>query len=354
MIKILGFVSQMGKFTCIIFSMNLYLYTGKDIYRMESSLNLLLEKNHIDTDYTVHIDGSNPKTFRMDRVLMECDTMTLFEEGKKAVVLVNPFFLKAETKTSSDKKSREYRERENRMNLLQSYLKQPNPSTVLIFECHGYNADTRKSEYKLLDKYGCETVQFEVMDEESFRKYAMRELKKSGFVLENDAMEELLARTGTDTLLFQNAMTKFDLYGEKNLTCKDIRHLVSLNPEINIFNLTSGFMKKDLSMALSTMNEMLNAGYDYPALISLLSKRLRMIYNVRSLYESGMDNEQIAFRMKQKKGYVWYVLKDSSEYSAKKLLALLNELAELDQKIKLGTVQPRFGFEQFLIRNGKR
>lgn len=345
--------------------MNLYVYAGKDTYRLESSLNSLLEKNRIDRDHTITFDASDRRNFRMDRVLMECDTLSLFDEGKKAVIVKNPFFLNSDTseatkvnKTDSPtvkkRKEKEKAEKETRLSMLESYLKQPSPSTILIFACFGFNADTRKADYKLLESYHCEKVVCDSMDEEAYRPYALKQLKQAGFTLSNDGFEELLCRTGTDTLLLHNAIEKFDLYGKKELDLNDVKHLVSLNPEINIFDLTSGFMKKDLGLAIETMNEMISAGYDYMALISLLSKRIRVIYNMRKLYESGMDNEQIAFRMKQKKGYVWYVLKDSKDYTSASLLRLLNELADMDQKIKQGSVQPSLSFEQFLIRNGKR
>lgn len=345
--------------------MNLYVYAGKDTYRLESSLNALLEKNRIDKDHTVTFDASDRRNFRMDRVLMECDTLSLFDEGKKAVIVKNPFFLSSETSEAGKvnkndspavkkRKEKEKAEKDSRLNMLESYLKQPNPGTLLIFECCGFNADTRKADYKLLENYHCEKVVCDSMDEEAFRSYTLKEVNKAGFTLSDDAFQELLARTGTDTLLLHNALVKFDLYGKNNLDLNDVRHLVSLNPEINIFDLTSGFMKKDLGLAMETMNEMISAGYDYMALISLLSKRIRVIYNMRRLYETGMDNEQIAFRMKQKKGYVWYVLKDSKDYTSSQLLRLLKELADMDQGIKQGNIQPSLAFEQFLIRNGKR
>lgn len=345
--------------------MNLYVYAGKDTYRLQSSLNSLLEKNRIDRDHTVTFDAADRRSFRMDRVLMECDTFSLFDDGKKAVIVKNPFFLssesseagkvnKADSPAVKKRKEKEKAERDSRLAMLESYLKQPNPSCLLIFECCGYNADTRKADYKLLENYNCEKIVCDTMDEESFRPYALKELKKAGFSLSDSAFTELLSRTGTDTQLLHNALEKFDLYGKKELDLNDVKHLVSLNPEINIFDLTSGFMKKDLGLAIETMNEMINAGYDYMALISLLSKRIRVIYNMRRLYETGMNNEQIAFRMKQKKGYVWYVLKDSKDYTSSQLLHLLKELADMDQGIKQGILQPGPAFEQFLIRNGKR
>ena len=76
--------------------MNLYVYAGKDLYRQEKALEKLLEKYQIDQDRRVVVDASDRRTFRMEKVLMECDTLSLFDEGKKAVIVRNPFFLNSE------------------------------------------------------------------------------------------------------------------------------------------------------------------------------------------------------------------------------------------------------------------
>ena len=177
-------------------------------------------------------------------------------------------------------------------------------------------------------------------------------LKDAGIEMDDRAFKMLLERCGTDTLLFHHALVRFDLYGKKELDVNDIRHLVPLNPNINVFNLTSGFTSGDLGLAMDTANEMLASGYDYMALISMITKRLRVMYNVRHLSESGLDHQTIANRLHQKKGYVYFVYKDSSRFTSKKLLSLLSQLAQLDQGIKQGKINPRYGFEQFMIRNG--
>ena len=343
--------------------MNLYVYAGKDLYRQETALKKLLQKHGIDQDRTVVIDASDRKTFRMERVLMECDTLSLFDEGKKAVIVRNPFFLNAESSeggkvSKSDsaavkkRKENEQAAKERRLSMLENYLKNPSMDSLLIFECHGFQADTRKADYKLLQKYGCEMVLFDTMDEQAFIPYAKKGLKDAGVELDDRAFKMLLERCGTDTLLFHHALVRFDLYGKKELDVNDIRHLVPLNPNINVFNLTSGFTSGDLGLAMDTANEMLASGYDYMALISMITKRLRVMYNVRHLSESGLDHQTIANRLHQKKGYVYFVYKDSSRFTSKKLLSLLNQLAQLDQGIKQGKINPRYGFEQFMIRNG--
>ena len=220
--------------------------------------------------------------------------------------------------------------------------------------CHGYHADTRKKDFKLLNSYHAISVNFKKMDEKEFEDYVDRILKEKKYELSPQAHAELMERISGDTMLFHAAIEKLDLYGQQQLDLDAIQHLVSLNSEVNIFHLTSSFTKGDLAGCMQAVQEMLLANYDYTVMISMLAKRLRSIYNMRLLHEDGYSNEQIATRMHVKSGYVYYVLKDSSGIMSKDVLNYLNQLANIDQGIKAGTLDPANSFTNFLIKNGKR
>ena len=346
--------------------MNVYVYSGKDLYRMESNLHSFLKDHEISKDNVHWIDGSDVKNFRMESVLMECDTLSLFEEdAKKAVIVKNPFFLNASAKEEgkilkSDsasvqkRKKKELALKEARLSLLEQYLKQPDKNTQLIFYCHGFDADSRKKDYKLLEEYRAVFLSFNVMREKEFNAYADQEIRKAGFRLDPDARRELLARVSMDTLQLHNALEKMKLYGEKNLCLNDIRHLVSLNPEINVFALASCFIKGDMAGAIAARDEMLNANYDYMALIAMIASRLKALYNMKKLEERGMREEDIAIRLHANKWAVHFGLQDCRSLNSDQMLKLLKELADLDQGIKAGTIQPKDGFDAYLLKNGKR
>ena len=93
----------------------------------------------------------------------------------------------------------------------------------------------------------------------------------------------------------------------------------------------------------------------YPVFMMLmLAGRLRALYTMKKMYEKGMSEADIAMRLSQKPYAVKKGLESTRSLSAKKLLDYLNQLAELDQGIKSGQIDPKDGFEQFVLRNGKR
>lgn len=345
--------------------MNLYIYAGEDTFRLEQSLKNRLKKYNIDNNHIVTIDASDKRTFQIEQVLMECDTFSLFDEDKKAVIVKNPFFLSSTSKEAEKvlktdspaikkRKENEAKKKESRLQSLETYLKHPNPNTILIFACFGYQADSRKKDFKLLQQYGSEYIPFQKMDDSEFTQYVDTQLKTHGFQLTKQAKHELLQRVNMDTTLLHAALSKMDLYNQSNLELVDIQHLVSLNSDVNIFALTSSFGQGDITGCMQAYQDMLQANYDYTTMIALLSKRLRVLYNMHLLYEAGYSNDSIATRMHVKSGYVYYALKDSSTMQARDILTYLNQLASIEQGIKQGTLDPKNSFEDFLIKNGKR
>lgn len=346
--------------------MSVYLYSGKDIYRMEKNLNELLNKNEIDREHTVSFDGSDKKNFRLDSALMECGSFSLFDEdNKKAVIVKNPFFLtksgketekvlKTDSASVKKRKEKEAEKKEGNLVLLENYLKDASKDTFLIFYCDAFDADSRKKEYKLLQKYDVKIMNFAQMNDRDFEAYLNEQIIKKGYHLTNEAKKELKDRVDIDTMKLHNALEKMDLYGEKDLNEEDIKHIVPMNSTVNAFKISSMFIQGNLSETLKAKDEMLSFNYDYNAMMLMIAGRLRSLYNMKHLYEHGLDESDIAVRLHANPWAVKFGLQDCRGLKSAVLLSYLNQLAELDQNIKAGLIDPKDGFEQFLLRNGKR
>ena len=333
--------------------MTVYLLSGKDMYRQEERLATLLKEFSIGKDYVTTFDASNAKAFRFDEALVACYTFSLFDDSaKKAIVIKEPYFLRSASKTSKKESEKQEAEKEQRLKSLEAYLKNPNPNTLLVFYCHTFSADTRKKEYKLLTTYDARIVKFELMKPWEFEKYVDDKLKENKYKLTRDARIELLERVGSDTLKFHNALVKIDLYGKKELNLEDIIHIIPINADLNIFRMSNAFIARDLSSTLLAVDEMLQARYDYVAMIAMLASKLRSLYNIKKLYERGLSDSMIATRLHADDWAIKKGLESCYHLQSKTLLRYLEELATLEQGIKAGRIEPKNGFEQFLLKNG--
>ena len=334
--------------------MNVYILSGKDIYRVEENLRHILSNHGIDKEHTSVFDASDKKGFRFDMAIMECDSYSLFDESAKAVIIRNPFFLNAAKASETSAKKKTDKDAEMRISILEQYLKKPSPTSVLIFCCIGFEADSRRKEYKLLQKHSAQIIRLQKMKKWEFENYTDKQLSLHQLRLSRDARNELLSRVDTDTLLLHNAIDKMVLYGQKNLDLNDIQHLVSLNPETNVFQMSNAFIRGDFAEVIRARDEMLANNYDYPSLIMMLAGRLRAYYNYKLLYERGLSVPEIAVRLHANEYAVKISIETADRIRSRDLLNWLDELAELDQNIKAGKAEPGNGFEMFLLRNGKR
>ena len=285
--------------------------------------------------------------------MVACDTFSLFDDSaKKAIIIKEPYFLRAASKTSKKESEKQEVEKEQRLKSLEVYLKNPNPNTLLVFYCHTFSVDTRKKEYKLLTTYDARIVKFELMKPWEFEKYVDDKLKENKYKLTRDARIELLERVSNDTLKFHNAIVKIDLYGKKELNLEDIIHIVPMNADLNIFRMSNAFIARDLSSTLLAVDEMLQARYDYVAMIAMLASKLRSLYNIKKLYERGLSDSMIATRLHADDWAIKKGLESCYHLQSKTLLRYLEELATLEQGIKAGRIEPKNGFEQFLLKKG--
>lgn len=346
--------------------MSVFLYSGKDLYRMQKNFNELLAKNEIDHDHVIVFDGADKKNFRLEAALMECGSYSLFDEdNRKAVIIKNAYFLtrsgrdtekiqKTDTSAAKSRKEKEAAKKEGDFALLENYLKSADTNTMLVFYFDGSEADSRKKEYKLLQKYGVKIMLFAQMNERDFDLYLTEQLKKNGFHLTEQARTELKQRVDIDTMKLHNAFEKMELYGEKELNEEDIKHIVPMNSTVNAFKIASAFIQGNLAETVKARDEMLTFNYDYNSMIAMIAARLRSLYNMKHLYENGLNEENIAVRLHANPWAVKFGLQDCYGLKADTILSYLNELAVLDQGIKAGLIEPKDGFDTFLLRNGKR
>ena len=88
---------------------------------------------------------------------------------------------------------------------------------------------------------------------------------------------------------------------------------------------------------------------DAASLIPVIAAQIRLLFQVKRLYNKGKTNDEIAKILEFKSVYrVKYLLSDSYYYSEKDLLKYLSHLADLDKNIKLGLADPKVSLELFI------
>ena len=323
--------------------------SGKDMYRLNKKYQSLLDEYNIQKADLSIFDGSDKKHFSLENALLECGTVSLFEEdNNRCVVIKNPYFLDPSHKTSkSDEK-----EKDLRVKLLKTYLDEPNDNTLLIFICDEFDADKRKAEYKLFNEKNSKIFQFDVMKSWEFEKYAKDVIKDCGLNISNDAIYEIIHRVNNNSFMLHKELDKLLLYGKKDLDIDDIKNLVTLNPDLNIFEICNAFIAGDINRTLVSYNEMKQANYDEEAIFYMLASRLRAFYEAKRLQENGLSEYEITNRLHANAYAIKKSLENTFATSSKQILSYLHDLALIDQDVKLGKRNMKDALEMFLLKNG--
>ena len=341
--------------------MNTYLIHGKDIYRQELVLADILRKNRITKDHVTVIDASDKKTFRIEEVLVACDSISLFsDEGMRAVIVDRPYYLnaavkyaeavkKGDTPAVKSRKEKELKDRDYRLSILKQYLRSPNPDVILVFCCRDYTADSRKKDYKLLKEMNVTIVEEKKLNRQEFRQFAEDILKKNRISLTPDAMQELLIRVEQDTMRLKNAVDSLVLYGEDHIDLNAVRHLVPVSQDIQLYALGDAFLKGNIGEVLRIKEELSVRNIQISTMVTSMAGSLRRFYHMKRMEENYFDIETIAAKLNLMDWLVRNQLRDC-RIPSKKILKWLNELAELDQGIKAGLItDPDHAFELWII-----
>lgn len=320
--------------------MNILLY-GNERYLLNQKLKSILERElgSMDLMNLAYYDAL-VQPFSMHAILEDADTLPFFAE-KKVIVIKNAIFL---TKGHSLDKQ-EHSE-------LMNYLAQDNQSSVLIFMHDNDNLDTTKPLVKALMN-NAEIIRVKKLEPYEFRKVLIDLLKSRNIQMDAQAFEILLLRLDDNLSNAHQELEKLELYHQK-LKVEDIEALVSRPLDNEVFHLVNAILDHDLKKAFSIWNDMMVLNMEPLSFVGLIASQLRLMYQVSSLQSEGFHREDMINLLSVSNptinvSRVNRVLQLAKNTNPKRLLEILNHLALLDQKSKMGLVDKKFGFELFLI-----
>lgn len=317
-----------------------YLLHGTESYRLKKKLEELVLVNDSNNQgmNTFYYDVS-ANDFSWKNVLEEAWMIPFFGE-KKTMVLQNPLFL-----TGSGSLN------EKDAVLLEQYLNQSCPSTDIIFYGDMEQLDQRKKITKLIQKT-CRVFTMQRMEEREFHSYVVQMLKVNQVTLNQEALQELMDRLPLDMEVLHHELEKLVLFGKK-ITKEDIEHLVCRPIDEDVFHLVNAVVQRDLKQALHRWEDCQVLNKDPIYLIVLLASQFRLMSQVRILMDRRLSEQQIVQQLKAHPFRIKKAREAVSSQTSQRLLEILNQLADLDQKLKNGTIEKKFGFEMFLIKTAR-
>ena len=309
--------------------MNNYLLESDDILAIEQTEEKLIKDNKFTKASIFKYDLEESS---LDNALEDLDTYGLFTQ-EKVIVLKNIELLK-------------YDDYKNEFEHLFRYLDNPNPDNLLIIEVNKLSGNSKIG--KIL-KEKCEYTKIEL----NTKSYIRQQFKD--YEIDSNAINLLDEYCLGDISKIYNECLKLRDYKlfEKVITEDDIREIVDkkLGDSKDLtFAFSRSIALRDKKDALKKYKELLSYNFEPISIIGLLSSQIRIIYQVKLLEKEKLSDHEIANMLEEKSDYRITKTRELTKlYTEETLLHLLQELSNIDFKMKTTDLDANELLEQFII-----
>lgn len=306
------------------------------IYLLYGTLDVLI------TDYIqkiiskYKIDDLNISKYNandnLEDIIEDANTISLFGDKKLIIINNDNLFVGKKSVNTTN---------------LENHIINSNPNTILIFIVNEEKLDTRRKLYKNIQTKG-KIIEFNKIT--NINTY----IKKifDGYTITGDSINLLVKRVGSDLNHLKNEIEKIKVYkiDDKIISEKDIIDCTMEKVDINIFNFIDNIVKKNKSETIKIYKELLKIGEEPIKIIVLLGNQFRLMYQAKLLTNKGYSEDDIASLLQVKRYPVHLAIQKSYRYSKEILIDNLEQLADLDIKIKSGEIDKNLALELFLLR----
>lgn len=312
----------------------------KNFYLLYSGNGAILNKEINDLEKKLDISDNDIIYYNIDDIdgiINEASTIGMFSLNKFIIINMDSYF--------KDKKDIP------NINLLENYFDSYNSNSYLVFVCNSDSIDSRKKIVNLIKKYGI-VKKLEVNDN-YLNDYVNNYLKDNGYKINNGDVVYFINRVGNNINNVTNELDKLMLYkiNDKIINRNDIDLLTVENIDDSIYDLVNCILKNDNEKAIKLYNNFIDNGMDVNQIVAIIAAQIRLLYQVKRLYNSGKSNDEIAKILEFKSVYrVKYLLSDSYYYSESDLVKYLSKLADIDNAIKTSNGDGNMLMQLFIVK----
>lgn len=307
--------------------MNILLY-GSEQFLIDQEIKKILGKNKVDnisvTKYDLTENSLKP-------IIEDCSTISLFDD-KKAIIVSNASIF---NRGKSD----------DNIDMLEAYLANPNPNSILILINSNTTVDNTKKITKIMKEHG--TIK-------EFNNNNIFDTVKTlcdGYKMDRDAIQMLIDRVGPNLAIIETELNKLKIYkiDDKKITVDDVVELASISIDTDIFKFIDHIISRNKDTAMTIYEEMMKQGEEPVKIIALLASKFRLMYQATELTRSGYSQQDISSTLGVHIYPVKLAINAGLKYESNLMLHYMKELSELDIKIKTGKVNPILGLELFIL-----
>lgn len=237
---------------------------------------------------------------------------------------------------------------EDRKALL-SYLAKPSPSSCLVLWFH-----QKKGLKKIEDAVAAvgETVAFQTPPEWELPRWVRERVKRFGKSISPQAASLLVAQTGADLQLLDLELEKAALYvGERGaIELEDIRQSAGFQRSFTVFEMLRYVIQRKAGQAIVSARNLIESGEHPLGILALLTRQIRLLWQVKDGLTRGFSEAEIAGALKQKPFVVKNLAKEARGISEQELYQAHAAVREADLAFKSSAASPSMLLESLILK----
>ncbi len=236
---------------------------------------------------------------------------------------------------------------------LLNYLKDPSPSTIIIFyknsskinENTGLLKELKQKKYFHLSK-------IRQLYNNELPRYIKNLCMEKDIEIGDEAVFYLLRLAGNNLVNIDNELNKL-MAASKNkkaVTLKDIKDIVPFSRTFNVFDLIDSILEKDFKKAFNIFNLIYKEGEEPAKIVSILYTEIKKLHRAKLLESSGIDYNNILVINGIQNFLKNKFLKNMDGFSMRNLEKMIELLEDSDFKLKTSRFPGSLIIEDFIFK----
>ena len=323
-----------------------YLFEGEEEYVKKEAVKSLREAilpEGLEALNESVYDGGD-----ISRIIESAETLPVMCDRRLVLVMDwPPIMRKAKAETEEDAPQTTDARRQNGGDLarLKAWIPNAPDTCVTVFYVHGTCANAKAFE-------NAQIVSFPYLEGAELTGWIKKQAKNSKKTFSAGAADMLTFLAGTELTRLEGEISKLCAYvgDETEITEACVRAVVAPNVESNVFEMIDALMAANAKKAYEILNAMLDAGENCVMILSMITRQLRLLTNVRYMQDSRAPYDEIKRYTGFKSDYaVRKITQQASRIPAKRLEEIYRQGVNCDFEVKNGRIRDRLAIDRMMM-----
>jgi DNA polymerase-3 subunit delta len=188
-----------------------------------------------------------------------------------------------------------------------------------------------------------------LIDENILKKWVIKKFDENGKKIDDRAVSKLIFELQNDIDLLFYEIEKLSLLDKDEINEEDI-DIYSYKINIpNVFDIISSYLKGRKRKFLNSIEDLIQKGEPFEKVFYILLSKVLNLLDIKVATLRGFNEKELRENLKLSQNQISFLINEAKEYSYEELYNFLNELLEIEKRIKLSKGYLREKIELDLI-----